>query len=125
MLRPAKRKFDADSFQILHEHTHELIRQHMSLDDVLASSEISSVWHECISNSAKCMSKICLSLEQWSDSETPKDMIRLMEALKVTKRKYQNVFINSYYDIIVSKICIEFLRVLSPSLLSLKLISHY
>lgn len=104
----------------IHEHLHELVFNHFDEADVLILSEVSTRWFDVIGGSKKCMTGIRLGLENWWQSETPKDISKVMKVVSKTTRKYQNVHINCNDDILVSKHAFKLLETLAPSLVDLR-----
>lgn len=109
-----------DPMKLLHEHVTELMFQHFDAADVLIASEVNRKWFDTIGSSKKCMKLINLGLENWWQTETPKEMARVMKIVKKTTRKYQNVHVNCNDDLIVSKQAVNMLKSLAPSLVDLR-----
>lgn len=106
--------------KLLHEHVMELMFQHFDAADVLISSEVNRNWFDTIGSSRKCMKLINLGLENWWQTETPREMAKVMRIVKKTTRNYQNVHVNCNDDLIVSKQAVNMLKTLAPSLVDLR-----
>lgn len=102
---------------------HELIFQHFDPADVLISSEVSKLWFDTVGGSRRCMKQVNLGLEKWFHTETSKDMSKVMEIIKNTSRKYQNVHFDCNNDEIFSRTAVQLLKVLAPSLVDLRFLN--
>lgn len=113
-------KRNVNPLELIHFDLHELILQHLDPADALISSEVSKHWFDVIGGSRKCMKQINLGLENWWQTETPKKMVKVMNIIQTTTRKYQNVHFNCNNDSIFTKTAVKLLKVLAPSLKDLK-----
>lgn len=116
-------KSDVDPLDFVHEHLHEHIFQHFDAADVIISSEVSKRWFDVIGGSRKCMKLINLGLENWWQTETPKDFAKVIKICQKTTRKYQNVHFNCNDDPIVSHAAVHLLETLAPSLVDLRFLN--
>lgn len=112
-----------DPFALIHEHLHELILQHFDPADVLIYSEVSKGWFDTIGASKRCMRQINLGLENWWQTETPKEISRIIQNARFTTRQYQNAVINCNDDPLVSRQAVRLLRSLAPSLVDLRFLN--
>lgn len=102
---------------------HELIFQHLDSADVLILSETNKNWWNKIGESKKCMNQVRLGLENWEATELPEDMVRIMNIVRKSTRRYQAICINSSDDRWVSKKAVQLLRYFSPSLVDVRFLN--
>ncbi|CRK99915.1 CLUMA_CG013218, isoform A [Clunio marinus] len=75
-----------DPLEKLHDHVHELIFQHLTVDEVLNSSLTSKLWYKAIGRSNDVMGKIWLNVGDRFNEPTKYDL----KAFRGSERIYQN-----------------------------------
>jgi hypothetical protein len=68
----------------VHPDIHYMIFQHLSFEDVIKGSEVSTAWNSAIGTSSKCLSKIQLNLNQSQNESNRKELINI-------KREYRSM----------------------------------
>lgn len=75
-----------DPLKASHEHVHDLILQHFSVDELLEFSKISKKWYNTIGKSGAAMEKIWLNVGDRFNEPTKEDL----KAFRASERSYQN-----------------------------------
>lgn len=83
-------KVDLNPFELLHEHIHELIIQHLKGSEVLECSLVSPKWHKTLGSSRNAMKRVLLKFMLQENSD--KFFIESMMCLLQSTRSYQNVW---------------------------------
>jgi hypothetical protein len=102
-----------DPLLMVHPDLHDMIFQHLSFEDVLKCSQVSTDWKWSIATSRKCLSKIQLKFDDSSNEANLKELGNI-------KREYRNLRLtikneNNHYQVI------RLLQKFAPTLLNLKL----
>lgn len=75
-----------DPFKVTHEHVHDLILQHFSLDEILDFSIVSKFWYATIGKSNQTMTKVWLNVGDRFNEPKKEDL----RAFRASERNYQN-----------------------------------
>lgn len=83
-----------DPFELLPEHVHESIYQHLSGEDILHASEVSPAWYQLMGTSRLCIQKIILRIVPIYNENRTKEMPEILKS----QRHYANIYFVSYYE---------------------------
>lgn len=88
-----------DPFGSLHSDVFEYIFQHLKNEDVINSSQVSKLWFDATEKSARCAEKLHLRIVVPYSGTLDEKFASVSKDL-ISKRKYQNIYIHNFRDIL-------------------------